>query len=137
MKKQFLLILPLTLLLALNTYSQKLKNEEATRPESINRVFTTDNEELQIKWYEKFMNRMGLKGQTKDVYKAMVTYHSIKMELYDRADSPLSTNETRAALEKQLALLNEDVTPLLDDLQLKMHRKTWEKILKAAMSRIE
>ena len=137
MKKHLSLSLVLSVLFASTMYSQKLKKEEPTRYNSINRVFTTDNEELQIRWYEKFINRMGIEGQTKEVYQVMVAYHSIKMELLDRADSSLSTNETRAALEKQLALLNEDVTPLLDDKQLQMHRITWEKILKAAMSRIE
>lgn len=137
MKKQLLLTIAIAVLISLSAYGQKLTPNQVAKLQSIEEVFTTDDLELQSRWYEKFMDEMSLENETKDMYRNMVVYHSMKMDLYDSADSHLTLNETRAALEKQLALLNEDVTPLLQDEQLKMHRQVWEKILKIVMGRIE
>ncbi len=137
MKKQLLIPIAISAIISLCSYGQKLSPNQVAKLQSIEEVFSSDDLELQARWYEKFMEEMGLEEETKDIYRNMVEYHSMKMELYDRADSQLTLNETRAALEKQLALLNEDVTPMLDDEQLQLHRETWEKILKLVMRRIE
>ncbi|QCX00612.1 hypothetical protein FGM00_11045 [Aggregatimonas sangjinii] len=137
MKKQLLLLIVATVFISLNVCSQKLSPNQVAKLQSIEEVFNTDDIALQTRWYEKFMDQLNLDDETKDNYRKMVVYHSMKMNSYDRADSQLSINETRAALEKQLALLNEDVTPILNDEQLKMHRETWGEILKITMGRIE
>lgn len=137
MKKQLLLLIAATIFISLNVCAQKLSPTQAAKLESIEKVFSTDDLQLQSAWYERFMDKMNLDDETKAIYRKTVEYHSMKMDAYDRAESQLSINETRAALEKQLALLNEDATPLLDDEQLTMHREAWSKILKITMDRID
>ena len=137
MKKQLLVAVAATVFISFSLCAQKLTPNQAAKLQSIEEVFSTDDLELQTRWYEKFVDQMNLEDETKDAYRKMVVYHSMKMDLYDRAESELSINETRAALEKQLALLNEDVTPILDDEQLKVHRETWAEILKITMRRID
>ena len=137
MKKQLLVAVAATVFISLGLCAQNLTPNQAAKLHSIEEVFSTDDLELQARWYEKFMEGMNLEDEIKNSYRKMVVYHSMKMDSYDRAESELSINETRAALEKQLALLNEDATPLLDDEQLTMHRETWAEILKITMRRID
>ena len=108
--------------------NSKLTRKQKERALVAQDIFSSDEKDRMFFFYEKQMDEMGLKDEARDEYYHMLYYHLSKMKRLNDKDSELTEPAMKAQFERQLALLNADVSETLTNDQYVIHLKTWKQL---------
>ncbi|WP_299160257.1 hypothetical protein [uncultured Tenacibaculum sp.] len=95
--------------------------------------FVSGNKKVQKLWYEDRMDEMGLVSNSREKYKIIVKYFSLKME--SLREKKLNNAELKREFPKLIRKLRKDVSNYLTTEQIKIHDDSWEIISTAIYKR--